>query len=312
MSRCGWSRASSLVRSLTVLLAAGGLAAVGVACGGGGGDGDGASGAGDGTGVGTSDGAGAGDLGGGATDGVDPATCDCGAAVCGLDPCGNSCGTCAGDAFCFAGQCQTQASCPMEQALTVLDDGVATLINDKGTERLRFEATAKGGFFTSVEIIANRDADLGGLAAGDYPLQVSELSSCELCVLVHKNCPQQECAFPYVAELGKLSFDEVGFDAGRIAGSASELVFRQAYFDDKTKQVQVLKNGTSFCLEGFDFEASLETVVIEPEDCVPEGSGVLLGSDIADFELQNCEGGVVAFHDNCGATAVWVVAAAGW
>lgn len=252
----------------------------------------------------------AGGIGDGAT--ADAPVCDCGTAICGMDACGNSCGACAGSQFCFAGLCQTEASCPMEADLTVLDDGAATLINDKGTERLRFEASASGGFFTKVEIIANRDAALGTLEAGRYPLAVGEFSSCDMCVLVHKSCPQQECAFPYVAELGTLDFDEVGFDAGHLRGSTSELVFRQAYFDDKTKQVQVLNNGTSFCHEGFDFDATLETVVIEPEDCTPDGTGVTLGAEIANFELQNCEGEMVALHDNCGATAVWLVAAAGW
>ncbi|MGM0577183.1 MAG: hypothetical protein ACQEXJ_15770 [Myxococcota bacterium] len=47
--------------------------------------------------------------------------------------------------------------------------------------------------------------------------------------------------------------------------------------------------------------------------CVPEGTGALVGDNIADFELRNCYGEAVPFQDSCGSfDATWVMGVTAW
>ena len=240
-------------------------------------------------------------------------SCECGDRVCGDDGCGGSCGACEGDtAFCFSGTCQTDEACPAVD-FTVGEQS-AFRMDDKGKERLRYEAVVQGSQFTKLEIVSNRVIEeVGSLGAGTHTLKVENLTGCDdVCVVGHMECNKQECAFPYIATLGTLELTSAGADAQRLVGSASELVFTQAYYDDKTRQYQILKKAESVCMPGFDVDAELEQIIIEPTDCTPEGTGTTLGTEIGDFAMTNCLGETVQFHDNCGYEAVWVVAVADW
>ena len=244
---------------------------------------------------------------------VEPAGCECGDRVCGEDLCGNSCGTCEGDtAFCFSGACQTDESCPAVDF--TVGAQTAYRMDDKGKERLRFEADVSGSQFTHLEIVSNRVIEeVGSLDKGIHTLSVDNLTVCDdVCVVAHMDCPQQSCAFPYIATMGTLSLKQAGPSAERLMGSASEIVFTQAYYDDKTRQYQILKKAEQVCMPGFDFDAALEQIVIEPTDCTPEGTGNTVGSEIADFAMVNCAGEEIQFHDGCGYEALWVIAVADW
>ena len=240
--------------------------------------------------------------------------CSCEGRVCGDDGCGVSCGTCDGaDAFCFSGTCQSEATCPAVDISVLTQD--AYRMDDKGKERLRYEATVEGSQFTKIEIISNRIIEeVGSLDPGEYKLAVESLTDCSegVCIVGHMECNKQECAFPYIATLGTLELTSAGESVTQLIGSASELVFTQAYFDDKTRQYQILKKAESVCMPGFDIDVALEQIIIEPTDCTPEGTGNVVGTEIADFTMLNCEGEEVNLHDSCGYEAVWVVAVADW
>ena len=239
--------------------------------------------------------------------------CSCDDKVCGDDGCGASCGTCEGDtAFCFSGSCQSDETCPAVD-FTVGSQS-AYRMDDKGKERLRYEAVVEGSQFTKIEIVSNRVIEeVGSLGVGTHTLKVENLSDCdEVCIVGHMECNKAECAFPYIATLGSLTLTSAGAEATRLTGSASELVFTQAYYDDKTRQYQILKKAESVCMPGFDVDVELEQIVIEPTDCTPEGTGNTVGAEIADFAMTNCEGEELYFHDNCGYEAVWIVAVADW
>ena len=243
----------------------------------------------------------------------DTSMCTCEDRVCGDDGCGMSCGTCEGDsAFCFSGTCQTEEACPGVD-FTVGTQS-AYRMDDKGKERLRYEAVVEGSQFTKIEIVSNRVIEeVGSLDTGTHTLKVENLSACDdVCVVGHMECNKAECAFPYIATLGTLTLTSAGADATRLTGSASELVFTQAYYDDKTRQYQILKKAESVCMPGFDVDVELEQIVIEPTDCTPEGTGDTIGAEIGDFAMTTCEGEPINFHDNCGYEAVWVVAVADW
>ena len=241
------------------------------------------------------------------------ASCSCEGRVCGDDGCGVSCGTCDGDtAFCFSGVCQTEETCPAVDF--TVGTQAAYRMDDKGKERLRYEAVVEGSQFTKIEIVSNRVIEeVGSLDVGTHTLNVENLTDCgDVCVVGHMECNKAECAFPYIATIGTLTLDSAGADAVRFTGSASELVFTQAYYDDKTRQYQILKKAESVCMPGFDVDVELEQIIIEPTDCTPEGTGTTVGTEIGDFPMLNCNGEEVQFHDNCGYEAVWVVAVADW
>ena len=250
---------------------------------------------------------------GGIDEPEDLANCDCGDRVCGEDACGNSCGVCEGEtAFCFSGSCQLEDECPAVD-FTLLEQ-TAYRMDDKGKERLRYEASVTGSQFTLLEIVSNRVIEeVGSLATGQHDLRVDNLTGCDdVCIVAHMDCNKQECAFPYIATVGTLTLDSAGETAERLSGSASELVFTQAYYDEKTRQYQVLKKAESVCMPGFDFDVALEQIVIEPTECTPEGTGTTVGSEIGDFTMLNCNGEEVNLHDNCGYEALWVIAVADW
>jgi hypothetical protein len=241
------------------------------------------------------------------------ASCSCDGRVCGDDGCGVSCGACEGDtAFCFSGACQTDETCSAVDF--TVGAQIAYRMDDKGKERLRYEAVVDGSQFTKIEIVSNRVIEeVGSLGAGAHILNVENLTDCgDVCVVGHMECSQAECAFPYIATLGTLTLDSAGVDAVRFTGSASELVFTQAYYDDKTRQYQILKKAESVCMPGFDVDVEMEQIIIEPTDCTPEGTGTTVGTEIGDFPMLNCNGEEVQFHDNCGYEAVWIVAVADW
>jgi hypothetical protein len=241
------------------------------------------------------------------------AVCECGDRLCGLDACGVSCGTCEGDEdFCFSGACLSEDSCPAVDF--TVGEQTAYRMDDKGKERLRYEAVVSGSQFTALEIVSNRVIEeVGSLDAGVYDLRVDSLTGCEdVCVVAHMDCPKQECAFPYIVTRGTLELTSAGPDAARLTGNASELVFTQAYYDDKTRQYQVLKKAETVCMPGFDIDVALEQIIIEPTECTPEGTGTTVGTEIGDFTMTNCAGDEFHLHDNCGYEALWVIAVADW
>jgi len=245
--------------------------------------------------------------------GVAQAACVCGDRVCGEDPCGNVCGTCEGAGeYCFGGTCQTEASCPPVDF--TVGTQTAYRMDDKGKERLRFEADVTGSDFTRLEIVSNRVIEeIGSLSKGIHSLSVDSLTACDdVCVVAHMDCNKQKCAFPYIATMGTLSLKQAGPAAERLMGSASDLVFTQAYYDESSRQYQILKKADSVCMPGFAFDAALDQIVIEPTECTPEGTGNTPGSEIADFAMVNCLGDEVQLHDNCGYEALWIIAVADW
>ena len=133
-----------------------------------------------------------------AEDGAGPAMadCSCEGKVCGDDGCGVSCGTCDGDtAFCFSGACQTEESCPGVDF--TVGTQAAYRMDDKGKERLRYEAVVEGSQFTKIEIVSNRVIEeIGSLSVGTHTLNVENLTDCgDVCVVGHMERNKAECAF---------------------------------------------------------------------------------------------------------------------
>ena len=235
--------------------------------------------------------------------------CGCGDRICGFDACGEACGQCDAGLMCYSGTCQDPEQCLVTDA--TLGEQTAFRMDDRGTERFEYKAKVTAGDFSSIEIISHRDLEtVGSLRPGDYHLAVDAITGCDdVCVIARRTCGQAICQYPYIAEVGTLTLDSSAPGNPEFRGSMEGLVFKQAYYDEGTRQYQVLKNADTRCLDQVAFEAVQEELTIEPTDCTPDGTGRGIGDEIADFQMTNCLGETINFHANCGLEALWVVLA---
>jgi hypothetical protein len=238
----------------------------------------------------------------------DATGCGCFGAICGMGACDHACGTCAGDAKCYGGFCETAWDCPVVNV--VLSSPTAMLKDDTETIQFRYEAEVAGPDFDMLRIESQTASD-AGLGPGTYDLRHFDPGECELCVTTYSYCSGSECAETWIAMGGMVQLDEAP-QGGTIAGHASNLKLEQGYRDPKTGNVFPLPNAQERCVDDYTFASEVDILVIEPSDCDPAGTGNMLGDKIGDFTVQNCLGEEVNLHQVCGTKAVWLVAAAGW
>ena len=243
-------------------------------------------------------------------DALEEATgCGCFGAECGVGACGHDCGACSErHEYCFAGLCETQYTCPIVPV--AITEQSAVLKEDGESLRLLYEATVPGKDLDSLRIVSNA-TPAAPLGAGTTDLARQDLATCGLCVFAYKGCNGGECAETYVATAGSVALTEPG-DGARLVGTMSDLRFEQAYEDPKTGKIFILPKAKRKCVATLAIDAPVEHLVIEPGDCLPGGTGITMGSQIADVALPNCHGDLVHLHDFCGAKAVWIDGVAGW
>jgi hypothetical protein len=234
--------------------------------------------------------------------------CGCFGAICGIGACDHPCGTCAGEAQCYGGFCENPWDCPLISV--VLSNPTAMLKDDTETIQFRYEAQVMGSDFDLLRI-ESKTLSGAGLGPGTYDLRHFDPGECELCVTAYSYCSGSECAETWIALGGVVQLDAAP-EGGQIQGHAGNLKLEQGYRDPKTGNVFPLPNAQGRCVESYSFEAEVDILVIEPTDCDPEGTGIMLGDKIGDFTVQNCLGEEVNLHKVCGTKALWLVAAAGW
>ena len=244
-------------------------------------------------------------------DALEDATgCGCFGAVCGVGDCGHECGACADGESCFSGTCETEDSCPTATVTATSEEAV--LFNDTESLKFRYDATLpEGSAFDRIRVAYNASVD-EELPPGTYNLRHRGLNDCKPCVVAYKDClPDGPCATSFVAQAGTIQIDEITPD-GRFRGSLTDIKFETAYEDPKSGLYTILSQFGSNCVPTFSFDAKLESIIQEPQDCDPEGNGNTIGNKLADFTLVNCNGEDVNLHSACGKKALWLIAAAGW
>ena len=168
-----------------------------------------------------------------------------------------------------------------------------------------------------LEIDHNAYAAAGGTLVGTHQLGGDEAKDdCTFCVRAGSYCNDKGCGQDYVASEGTLEISGSGEPGTPLVAVFEDVKFTQVYLhqvkDDGTYKVAG-QSAKVWCLGDFPISYNIPEPTQPVSDCVSEGTGVLLGDNIADYTLTNCLGEEITLHSRCGRTkAVWVVAVAGW
>jgi len=241
--------------------------------------------------------------------------CTCDGATCGLDNCGESCGSCSGENYCAEGACVSTEGCDITGFSATNQVGFARFAG--GQTRVRFVAsnvvTEPPYDKLVVEINQDRFFENGTPAAGTYPLEGTSDVTSPLFVRGYTFCNDVACAFPYVVEAGTLQLDEAGAPGGHLRGRLRGLKLKQVRISDSTGEIIPFPSGKTWCVGDFRMDVEILALSTAQGTCVKDGTGNNIGDNVRNFTLTNCLGEEVDFHDRCGKSkAVWIVATAGW
>lgn len=253
---------------------------------------------------------------GGATrQGPDGQTCTCDGAKCGLDNCGESCGTCSASNVCESGQCVVAEGCDIVGFDSTNQAGFARVAG--GQTRVRFVASnvvVEPPFDKLVvEINHSRFFENGAPAAGTFPLEGTSAVGAPLFVRGYTYCNDFDCAFPYVVEAGTLQLEEPGTPGTRFSGWLRGLRLKQVRVSATTGEVIPFPSGKRWCAGDYRIDVEIPPLSTAQGTCVEKGTGINVGDNVRNFTLTNCLGEEVDLHARCGSSkAVWIVATAGW
>jgi len=80
----------------------------------------------------------------------------------------------------------------------------------------------------------------------------------------------------------------------------------------------VVPGGETWCLDGVEFEAPIASLPVSDRTqptCVADGTGNIVGDNVANFSLTDCNGRRVKLHATCNdpaQKALWIIGTAGW
>jgi hypothetical protein len=238
--------------------------------------------------------------------------CDCAGAVCGVDECGQTCGSCGGGEVCLDRACKPLSKCDQAGLVAPVASALART-TDEGTT-VRYEAlSADVEPFDKVVIELRRPPEGGGAAEkpGVYGVGVESWADCEVCVVAYRGCHEGTCDRSFIADGGQLALSATGFEDVRLTGELVGLLLREVYLDPKTQKFYPIPNGEAWCLESHAFDLEVERIAVGGS-CLAAGTGKDIGDHIGNFQVIDCEGNPVELHSKCGAKAIELVATAGW
>ncbi len=160
----------------------------------------------------------------------------------------------------------------------------------------------------------------GATSAGTYDLTGTNYATCGNCVLVRTQCSQASgCDKTFYADTGSLVISEWA-EGGKFSGRLDGVTLKEVTIDSNTFQSTPVVGGQTWCLDGYTFDVDVAAppevpMATEPAalERVEAGNGDLLGNNIANFSLPNCNGDMVALHDSPATTkAMWLMGTAGW
>lgn len=264
------------------------------------------------------------------------AAAGCGSAMCGVAADGTMCGTCDGGQICWTGQCITdEIGC--DESSFELDGDSAITPFAAGTQRLVY--TASGPDYSVMSQPTDGEAEStpaamkkiiiemnhgklfgdGPAEPGTYTLGGDDAKAdCALCVRGGTFCNKSGCGKNYVVDSGTLEITSAGTPGTPFTGRLSNVIFRQIKpndFDATTKEYTEMQQGQTWCLGDYDFDIPVPEQTQTEDNCITEGTGRLIGDNIADYTLIHCgTEEVVNLHSYCGTDkkALWLIAASGW
>ena len=238
---------------------------------------------------------------------------DPGNPVCGPNSCGGECGTCPAGYTCSQGQC-IQATDDCEKSGISAPIKKATTQPSADKPYFVYEArTSESSPFDVLVLESYQWAPYNGPSApGTFDLAGSNYEDCGLCVLVYAECQGSSCQKVFFADEGTVEITSMGGAGSNFVGVFHDVKLKEVSIDPNTYKSTPVPNGQTWCMGGYSFSETITEKVLVA-DCVEQGSGTGIGDQIANFQLQNCNGDWVNLHDKCGkAKALWIEAVAGW
>ena len=255
---------------------------------------------------------------------------DCGTATCGVAANGALCGTCDTNQLCWSGQCITdEVGC--DDSNFQLDGDSAITPFSAGAARLVYTATGPDYQTTAddgrplamkkitIEVHHEKLFGDGPVQPGTYTLGTDDAKKdCALCVRGGTFCNKGGCGRNFVVESGTLEITQMGTPGSAFSGHMSNVIFREINEDDvdpDTKEYGTKQYGKTWCLGDYGFDIAVPEQTQTEDNCIEEGTGRLIGDNIADYTLIHCETGeLVNIHNYCGSPkkALWMIAASGW
>ena len=168
-----------------------------------------------------------------------------------------------------------------------------------------------------VEIYTSGDYR-GATEAGTYPLTGSTYEDCSNCVVVRAGCSDSGCEKRFLVDEGDLVITQWDIAGGRFQGHLANAKAHEVLIDTDTYVSTLVPGGETWCLDGVAFDAEVPTLPVSDRTqptCVNDGTGTIVGDNIANFTLTDCLGRRVKLHGTCNdpdARALWLIGTTGW
>jgi hypothetical protein len=230
---------------------------------------------------------------------------------CGVDACGSPCGSCI-----YGWLCNDQNLCeppPVHCDYSgfhhVVQSGKMNKNSDGGFD-FHYQAMTEEEMPFSV-VVLDWDTSVGGPAQpGTYDLAYESFVEGGMWLYVLQNWSGEGYEKLYVPTEGTIEVLEVDPRTGDLKAIVHSALLEEAIYNGDTNTPDWVAHGETWCLDTINLEATL--AMTQPY-CVEEGNGYQIGDNIADFQLQRCDGKWTSLHEACGnIKAMWFVATAGW
>ncbi|MCA9513806.1 MAG: redoxin domain-containing protein [Myxococcales bacterium] len=234
----------------------------------------------------------------------------------------NPCGTCPAETYCSYGQCVgdpslTDASLDKCDIFGFDSTNQAAIARFAGnTTRLRYTASnvaIEPPYDKLVVEMNQTDLFAGGQTSGDFELEGTGERGGALLLRGNSYCNDVDCGFTYVPEGGKLEVTDMGAPGGTLKAIIRDLRLKQVRIDTQSGDLIPFARGKVWCLGDYAVDVPVPEINVADGACVAEGTGNLVGDNIRNFTLQNCNGDYVDLHERCAKSkALWIIASAGW
>jgi hypothetical protein len=249
---------------------------------------------------------------------VVPVDCDaaCAGLTCGFaDTC--DCGICGGDLVCTNGSCQVPMVCDDSGFAGLLPEAKLK-VSPSGAVRFYFQTVDADAASSSVVVLeldsaagvptvpVTLDAAFAGFNGNGVFLYV--LKGWKGGAIQGWESAYDQILVP---SQGTITITSLSTDmGGKFTATLDGVQLLESTIDPQTYAATPVSHGETWCLDGVVLDS---TIVQTQTECIVEGTGQMLGDNIADFALQNCNGKWVNLHDSCAdMKAMWFVATAGW
>jgi len=158
----------------------------------------------------------------------------------------------------------------------------------------------------------------GATDVGTYSLDGSTYEDCSNCVVVRSNCTSEGCEKRFLVDEGDLVISQWDTAGGLFKGTLSGAKAHEVTIDSESYVSTLVPGGETWCLDGVQIEAQIAALPVSDRTqptCVPEGTGNILGDNIANFTLNDCNGRRVKLHATCNQPeqrALWIIGTTGW